>query len=171
MYKKEDQLQIQKAIHFLTSNFEKTGHNHGKPVVLHSINVAMYLYHRDYPTKVVISALLHDLLEDTEVKKLDIENAFDKEVADLVEVLSFDSNIEDYVERYKEHFKRIEEYGKDALIVKAVDIMENAKYYILAEESLRPKLYQKLDDFIELAKPHLDGTKLYEDLKTSALDS
>ena len=58
---------VEKAISFLVYAFTTTGHN-PKPVILHSIRTGLYLYHQNHAQDVVVAAILHDLIEDTDVK-------------------------------------------------------------------------------------------------------
>ena len=76
----------------------------------------------------MIPAILHDVLEDSDVKIGEVEAKFGKKIAKLVEANSFDESIEDKTERYKENFERCRKVGKDALIVKAADIFDNTDY-------------------------------------------
>jgi len=74
---------VEKAIVYLVQSFTTSGHN-PKPVVLHSIRTGLYLYHQNYSQNVIVAAILHDLIEDTNVKSQDIEKEFGSEVAQLV---------------------------------------------------------------------------------------
>ncbi|MDP9381795.1 MAG: HD domain-containing protein [Chloroflexota bacterium] len=75
---------IESAIVFLVFQMQRTGRN-SKPVVLHSIRVALYLHDRGYGGDVVVAAALHDLLEDSDTTLAQIEREFGAEVARLVE--------------------------------------------------------------------------------------
>jgi (p)ppGpp synthase/HD superfamily hydrolase len=76
--------QIEEAIKFLVFAFQKSGHN-PKPVVLHSIRVGLHLYNLGYAKNIVIAAVLHDVLEDTDVKIEEVKLKFGENVARLVE--------------------------------------------------------------------------------------
>ena len=56
--------QLEQAIIFLVTTFQQSGNN-PKPVILHSIRVALFLYEYHYPEEVIIAGALHDLVEDT----------------------------------------------------------------------------------------------------------
>ena len=60
VYTKDEQEKIQSAIVFLVESFSKSGHN-PKPVILHSIRVAMALYTMGESCNIVTAALLHDM--------------------------------------------------------------------------------------------------------------
>jgi len=163
MYSKEDQESIQKAISFLVENFNKTGNN-SKPVILHSIRIALRLYDKGEKTSIVIGALLHDLLEDTKVSLSDISSVFGEEVAKLVEANSFKSEITDYVLKYVETFERNIACGRDAVVIKAVDLLDNADYYTLGQPDTWMKLYGKYTKFLEMSNELLSTSSIWKDL-------
>jgi len=117
--------QIEEAITFLVFAIHKTGHN-PKPVVLHSIRIGVHLYNLNYRKDIVIACILHDVIEDTKTPIEEVRSLFGETVSTLVEANSFDETIDDKVERYKETFDRCRNAGRDALIVKAADIFDNA---------------------------------------------
>ena len=80
--------QLEQAITFLVTNFQHSGNN-PKPVILHSIRVAHFLYEYDYPEETIIAATLHDLVEDTDCTIIQIEEHFGREVARLVAANTF----------------------------------------------------------------------------------
>jgi len=52
--------------------------------IVHPVEVAMILLENNMPEDLIIAGLLHDVLEDTDKSKIDIENEFGKKVLDLV---------------------------------------------------------------------------------------
>src|SRR4030065_106782 len=117
-YTISEQQEIEAAFKFLCLTFQQRKvRNRGKPVVLHSIRVGMYLYNRAYPKDIVIAGILHDLLEDTDVSFNDIKEKFGEKIARLVQACSFDAAIKDKKEQYNEVFARCLKEGKEALLV------------------------------------------------------
>lgn len=123
-----DEYNIEKAITFLVTSINSSGHN-PKPVILHSIRTAMYLYRNNYEEKIIIIALLHDLLEDTNVTYEEIEKQFGNEIASFVKALSFNIDIKDKEERWKDEIDRAITKDKISIIVKTADIFDNMDYY------------------------------------------
>jgi len=156
---KDDKL-IEAAIKFLVESFAKSGNN-PKPVVLHSIRVAMHLEDLNYSREVVIGAILHDLLEDTDVIREEISEKFGEPVAELVEANSFRKEIVDETERYKRMYDQCLKAGKDALVVKAADILDNSHYY-----GPRKELLEKMGYFIDLSAQTLATEKIWQELST-----
>ena len=162
MYSKEDDYLLQNAMIFAALNMQNC-HNK-KPVLLHSWRVAFYLYTKQYDISVVITAVLHDLLEDTSLKKQDIESVFGTEIADLVELLTMNSKIEDYKERYSENFLCMQNNIK-ALTVRCADIMDNAPYVKLATAELQQKIREKQICFYNIAKDKLHDELIWKDFE------
>lgn len=167
MYSYNQEQKIQRAISFLVDNFSKTGHN-TKPVVLHSIRVAMYLYNKHKDIDIIIAAILHDLLEDTEVTKAQIEREFGEKVAQLVEVNTFNVEIEDHVKRNVAMFERVIALGQDATVLKAADLIDNAHYYQFASLILQIKLKEKFRKFMEMSKESLSSHWIWRELENKA---
>jgi len=155
VYTKEEQEKIQSAIVFLVESFRKSGHN-PKPVILHSIRVAMTLYAMGESSNIVIAALLHDMLEDTDVTFEQIEKEYGSEVAN-----SFKSEIEDFEKKYIETFERNIACGRDAAIIKAVDLVDNADYYTLGQPDTWLKLYGKYTKFMEMSESLLSQDEIW----------
>lgn len=76
---------VTQAYHFA----EKAHHNQkrlsGEPYITHTIAVAKILAELKVPSTVIIAALLHDVVEDTEITLKELGETFGKEVADLVD--------------------------------------------------------------------------------------
>ena len=74
MYTKEEEMLLQSAIIYAVEAM-KTCHNN-KPVLVHSLKLANYLYKYGYDMSVVIGALFHDLVEDTDTTLDDIKQKY-----------------------------------------------------------------------------------------------
>ena len=86
------------AIITLSLAFDQSGENE-KPVILHSIRVGMCLFNYGYCFDVVISGILHDILEDTEYSADKLTNQYGETIANIVIATSFDRQITDKLER------------------------------------------------------------------------
>jgi (p)ppGpp synthase/HD superfamily hydrolase len=73
------------------------------------------------------AALLHDLVEDTDVELPDIENEFGSRVAGLVGAMTEDGSIEDYRERKEEARCRARDSGRDAAKLFVADKLSNVR--------------------------------------------
>ena len=71
----------------------------GAPFILHPLEVASLLHASGWGDEVVATAMLHDLLEDTDAAGEELRERFGDRVAGLVTALTEDETIEDYAER------------------------------------------------------------------------
>ena len=86
--KPEDVEHIQRAVELSKSAHHGQFRKSGEAYVTHPIAVAHILTQLHLDTQAIIAALLHDVVEDTDVTTEDIAVLFGKPVADLVEGLS-----------------------------------------------------------------------------------
>jgi (p)ppGpp synthase/HD superfamily hydrolase len=93
----------------------------GAPFLIHPLEVASMLERSSYPDQVIAAAVLHDVLEDTDVKRSDLMARFGGEVAELVEVVSDDPAIDDEEQRKDDVRDRVQRAGGNALVVYAAD--------------------------------------------------
>lgn len=150
----EHSFEIEKAISYLVISYNKSGHN-SKPVVLHSIRVATLLMEMGYDKKIICSAVLHDIIEDTDVDEEDLGRAFGEDILQLVLAVSYDEAIENPIEQYKDMYHRIMSYGREAVILKAVDMAVNSLYlYLVTDVEKRRMLVEKGTYFLHLTKEY-----------------
>lgn len=87
---------IDKAFHFACKAHEGVRRKSGEPYILHPIAVAQIVAKEmGLGTKSIVSALLHDVVEDTEYTLEDIENHFGEKVAQIVDGLTKISEVFD----------------------------------------------------------------------------
>ncbi len=73
----------------------------------------------------IIAGILHDIIEDTDFTKEDIEDAFDEDVADLVEEVSETDRDLPYVERKERAAAKLFIISDRAATIKAADVLSN----------------------------------------------
>ncbi len=93
----------------------------GAPFLAHPLEAAGLLERAGWPDHVVAAAILHDVLEDTDVEPAELESRFGRAVKDLVEVVSDDPAIADEEQRKDDVRERVRRAGGDALAVYAAD--------------------------------------------------
>ena len=162
--------EIEEAVKFLVHNIDESGHN-PKPVIFHSIKVGFRLYQDGYSKDVVVAGLLHDLLEDSGATSDEIKKKFGDRVADLVKAATFNKDISDEKERYLDTYGRCEKLGKDAIVIKAADILDNSYYYRFAKDRELYKwlLFDKLKHFVENSEKFIGKERVWMDLKKKYL--
>ncbi len=129
---KADLAQIEKAIGIAVKAHEGQTRASGEPYCIHPIAVAEILTELKLDTASLITALLHDTLEDTKITLEDIEKEFGKEVSKLVDGVTKLAKIE----YQPEHIKQAENFRKlllaisediRVLLVKLADRLHNMR--------------------------------------------
>ena len=141
------------AIITLALAFNQSGKNK-KPVLLHSIGVGMLLFEYGHDFDVVISGILHDILEDTEYSENELISEYGEAIAGIVKAVSFDKTITDKRKQNEDMFKRCHAAGKNALLVKCADLINNMPYTAFVDDSndkLKQELVTKYSSFFRYA--------------------
>ncbi|MFZ5624890.1 MAG: RelA/SpoT family protein [Gemmatimonadota bacterium] len=123
---------IDRALRFSAAAHHGQKRMSGEDFVDHSIAVAMILIDMLLDTTSIAAALLHDVVEDSDVRVEDIAREFGTEVANLVDgltkisSLTFRSSAEEQVENYR---KLLLSIAKDArvIIIKLADRLHNMR--------------------------------------------
>jgi (p)ppGpp synthase/HD superfamily hydrolase len=97
------------------------------PFVTHPVEVACLLHEAGYSDQVVAAGVLHDVLEDTDAERTELEQRFGREVAELVEAVSDDPTIEDHAERKAALRRQVANAGESAAAVFAADKVSKAR--------------------------------------------
>ncbi len=93
----------------------------GAPFVLHPLEVASLLERSHYPDHVVAAAVLHDVLEDTDAERSELESRFGPDVSALVALVSDDLSVPDEEDRRDDVRERVRRAGGYAPVVYAAD--------------------------------------------------
>ena len=98
----------------------------GRPFIDHPVAVAEHLS-AHVSDDALAAALLHDVVEDSELTLDDVRERCGERVAELVGVLTDDESIEPYAERKREHRGRVEAAGGEAMAIYAADKLTNVE--------------------------------------------
>jgi (p)ppGpp synthase/HD superfamily hydrolase len=121
----------------------------GRPFIDHPTTVAERLLEHRYDDDVLAAALLHDVVEKSEIEPAEVRERFGDAVADLVDALTEDETIPEYEERKTEHRQRVATAGLEALAIFAADKLTNVSMlreaYALIGERVSEELAVTLD--------------------------
>jgi guanosine-3',5'-bis(diphosphate) 3'-pyrophosphohydrolase len=132
--------------------------------------VAALLQRSNYPDFVVAAAVLHDILENTDVEPAELEARFGPEVTALVVGVSDDPAIEDEDERKEELRERVRRHGGYAAAVYGADKISKVREIRtqLARGVPRPELQGKIDRHarsLEMLEETIPGSRLVRALR------
>jgi guanosine-3',5'-bis(diphosphate) 3'-pyrophosphohydrolase len=98
----------------------------GMPYVEHPVRVAALLDEQGYDQEALAAALLHDVIEDSDMTLDEVRELFGDTVAGYVGALTDDESIESYRERKAEHRERVAAADGDAKAIYGADKLTNA---------------------------------------------
>ena len=130
--KRVDSKQIMKAYNYAFEHHGDQKRRSGEPYIIHPINVAYILAGVGLDEATICAALLHDVVEDTDVTDEDLRKEFGEEIADMVAGVTklgnmmFTSVEEQQAEDYRKMFLAM---GKDirVIIIKLADRLHNMR--------------------------------------------
>lgn len=95
------------------------------------------------------AALLHDVLECSDLRAQDIDAMFGPKVGAIVSALTEDARLADYRERKAEHRRRVAGSGRNAAAVFAADKLANARALraaLVADDGALERLRTSVED-------------------------
>jgi len=93
---KYDKTQIRAAFEFASDAHSEARRKSGEPYILHPLSVAQIVSDMGLGTTSIICALLHDVVEDTEITLEDIQHHFDSKIAEIIDGLTKISSVFDF---------------------------------------------------------------------------
>jgi GTP pyrophosphokinase len=155
---KADTKQIERAFRFAEEHHEGQLRRSGEPFIEHPLGVAMVLADLRLDTTTIVSALLHDVVEDTSVSLEQVEREFGEDVAQIVdgltklEKLEFRSREQAQAENVR---KMIIAMARDirVLLIKLADRLHNMR--TIGAMTL-PKQKEKARETLDIYAPLAD---------------
>ena len=94
-------------------------------LAFHSVSVAAMLLEEGCSKEIVLSGLLHDVIEDGNCTYEEVSIKFGKDIADNVMMLSEDVSIKDFKMRKIEFMNRLKDVPRDIVIAEIADKLQN----------------------------------------------
>ena len=137
--------QISKAYTFAWKHHSNQKRKSGEPYICHPVAVSVICAEQNMDTSTVIAALLHDLIEDTEVTYDDVNENFGTIVAELVNGVTKISNLqmEDKESRKVETYRKIlltAAQDVRVIIIKFADRIHNLRTLDYMDEEKRKRI-------------------------------
>jgi GTP diphosphokinase / guanosine-3',5'-bis(diphosphate) 3'-diphosphatase len=135
----------------------------GAPYIVHPVRVAVSLVDELglYSPKLTCSALLHDVIEDSDVTREDIARLFDEEIAEIVWLLT---KLEDV--SLREYLAKIEAAAETgAPVVKLCDRLDNLRSVVHSPKLEKKRRYIRTTEELYLPLAARTNAYLYAELK------
>ena len=157
--------EIEEAVVFLVTRMLESGHN-PKPVIFHSVRAGVYLYNFNYEPDIVKAGILHDIIEDSDTSIVEIAERFGNKVAQLVQANTFDHTVGDRAAQGDECLQRCLKYGRDALIVKAADKLENSFYVVdpISAKDWSEFWVAEMRHMLDVSQPVIGNEPIWQEL-------
>jgi guanosine-3',5'-bis(diphosphate) 3'-pyrophosphohydrolase len=97
----------------------------GSPFIVHPVRVAELVEAEGFGESVIAAALLHDVVEDSDLEADEVVERFGTEVGRLVAALTEDERIADYEERKDAHRDQVAAAGERAVAIYVADKLAN----------------------------------------------
>lgn len=150
---------VEKAFRISVQAHEKQYRDNGAPYITHPLAVANILAHMKVDIASIVTGLLHDTIEDTEITREFIEKEFSKVVADLVDGVTKLTRLELQSDKTKqaENFRKLVlAMSKDirVLIVKLADRLHNMRtlHYVQRLDRRQRIARETMDIYAPLAE-------------------
>jgi (p)ppGpp synthase/HD superfamily hydrolase len=99
----------------------------GRPYVEHPISVAKTVSDAGYDQELVAAALLHDIVEDSELTVDDLRERYGDRIADLVGAMTDEGEVKPYERRKALHRQRVAGGGPESVAIYAADKLDNMR--------------------------------------------
>ena len=84
-YSKDETALLKKAFDLALAGHSNQKRHSGEPYITHPLHVAIYLSNLSMDIESIVAAILHDLIEDTDITYNQLKKEFGKEIADIVD--------------------------------------------------------------------------------------
>ena len=172
----EDVRQLQSAYEFSEAAHEGQFRRSGEPYISHPVAVATILAQWHLDPQALTAALLHDVMEDTTVTKIEISERFGKMVADLVDGVSkldkieFESQEHAQAENFR---KMLLAMARDVrvILIKLADRLHNMRTLDAMHPKKRARIARETLEIYAPIANRLGLNSLYQELEDLAFQN
>ena len=159
-----DVVALRNAYNFALKVHGDTRRKTGDPYITHPLSVAMILAEIGHETDIIVSAILHDVVEDCNVTVEQLEKEFGRNVADMVNAVTKESrrlsgdpeispaDLDDLSDqKFRTEIRK--KHNRKAVYVKCADRIHNLRTIsVFSEEKQRKKAYHTRTVIIPVAR-------------------
>lgn len=155
-----DPVLLEKTADFL---FQNTAVTTSTKTLPHSIRVAELLRENNAPQTLIMAAMLHDVVEDTQITSEDVHTNFGNAIGDIVDSLTIEKqgSYNQKLRNFEDSCHRAAAIGFGALAIRACDLVDNSRHHDASNPEKNDYLRNKFYVFMGIAKPVLVGTNYW----------
>ena len=155
---------IDKAIYWAKKYHDGQFRKSGEPFYTHPLEVAYMLSEYNLKTDVIVTAILHDIVEDTKVTAGMILDAFGRRIEEMVDRLTRDRPDGSKLSVETILNNAYEKDDKEVLLIKVVDRLHNMQTIgAKSPDKINKTLQETIEEFIILAL-YLENAKMTREL-------
>ena len=106
------------------------------PYITHPVAVALIVSKIGVAEETIAAGLLHDVIEDCDITKEELEREFGPRVAEMVDDLSEQNRSASWSERKEKAISRIKTMSNETLLIKTADIIHNLTMLLETHEKI-----------------------------------
>jgi (p)ppGpp synthase/HD superfamily hydrolase len=114
------------------------------PYIIHPIMCALKLKGYNFSEEAIASALVHDVLEDSDFSENDLKNKLGEKVFNIIKSLSEDKSLA-WEERKKQYIENIKNGSLEVKAVSLADKIHNLESLLLAYEAQGKNIWSKFN--------------------------
>jgi len=134
------------------------------PYVLHPLEAGIIISNYTSSESLIATAILHDVIEESNITYEDIKKEFSEEIADSVKLLTQDKSIENWEERKAENLARLSS-NMTIYIIKTIDALVNMKDLFYAIQTQGESVWERFNASKELKMQYFE--RILSDTKAS----
>ena len=136
---------IEKSVRLAFSAHEGQTRKTGNlPYIIHPFMVALKLAKYDFPDSVIAAALMHDVLEETDLQEDIIRAELGEEVLEIVKAVTNDDSLP-WEEKKKKYVESVRHGPEGAKAVAVADKIHNIESLLIAHSAQGPGVWQKFN--------------------------
>ena len=134
---------IEKAIRIIvTAHANQKRKNDGSPYVVHPLMVAIKLMKYNFSDEVIAAALVHDILEDTDISEQELRDNLGNGVVDLVKMVTND-NFLSWEDKKNKYIETVRNGSEEAKAISIADKIHNAENFLFTYNQIGSEIWKK----------------------------
>ncbi|MFH1129406.1 MAG: HD domain-containing protein [Patescibacteria group bacterium] len=119
--------------------------NDGSPYVVHPFIVAMKLVKYNFSDAVIAAALVHDVLEDTDVTEQELRDKLGNEVVDMVKMVTNDDTLS-WRDKKIKYVETVRNGSDEAKAISIADKIHNMEDLLFTYSQIGPEVWKKFSN-------------------------